>query len=55
MALYIDFNFINIRDLIDLSEVDTEFENQLQSFVEEIFESNSENPAKIKNRLKGRM
>ena len=42
MAFYIDFNFINIRDLIDLSEVDSEFENQLQSFVEEIFESNSE-------------
>lgn len=39
MALYIDFNFINIRDLIDLSEVDLEFENQLQSFVEEIFEN----------------
>ena len=27
MALYIDFNFINIRDLIDLSEVDSEFED----------------------------
>ena len=45
MALYIDFNFINIRDLIDLSEVDSEFENQLQSFVEEIFENNLEIPA----------
>ncbi len=45
MALYIDFNFINIRDLIDLSEVDSEFENQLQSFVEEIFENPSENQA----------
>lgn len=43
MALYIDFNFINIRDLIDLSEVDYEFENQLQSFVEEIFENPAEN------------
>ena len=42
MAFYIDFNFINIRDLIDLSEVDSEFENQLQSFVAEIFESSSE-------------
>jgi hypothetical protein len=42
MALYIDFNFINIRDLIDLSEVDSEFENQLQSFVEEIFENPSD-------------
>lgn len=45
MALYIDFNFINIRDLIDLSEVDSEFENQLQSFVEEIFENPPQNQA----------
>jgi hypothetical protein len=45
MALYIDFNFINIRDLIDLSEIDSEFENQLQNFVEEMFENPSESQA----------
>lgn len=39
MALYIDFNFINIRDLIDLSMVDLEFENQLEGLIEEIFEN----------------
>ncbi len=39
MAFYIDFNFINIRDLVDLSEIDLEFENQLQTFAEEILEN----------------
>lgn len=39
MALYIDFDFINIRDLIDFSEVDLEFENQLQELVEKVFEN----------------
>ena len=45
MAFYIDFNFINIRDLIDLSEVDLEFENQLQHLAEQVFENPSESPA----------
>ncbi len=49
MALFIDFDFINIRDLIDFSEVDSEFENQLQNLVAEIFENPPENPATDEN------
>ena len=45
MAFYIDFNFINIRDLIDLTEVDLEFENQLQNLAEQVFENPLESPA----------
>lgn len=47
MALYIDFNFINIRDLIDFSEVDSEFENQLQSLVEAVFDNQSEDSESV--------
>lgn len=43
MAFYIDFNFINIRDLIDLSEIDMEIEGQMESFAEALFEDQTVN------------
>ena len=34
MALYIDFNYVDIRDYVDLSEVDVSYENYLKSLMD---------------------